>query len=163
MPANLCPPDNGNGQNYPATTAKEGAWRVAAYIQPEDRPRVTEGDFIGRAGNSGNSSGPHLHMSLSPVTGTDSKGREALDRPKQCGFATPGDTALKLDSSTHPMADTGCAAANSRETRIARPGRRIPLIAVSRQCIPRLIYAARMSKPAPLKAAIRCLSPETAR
>ena len=86
MPANLCPPDNGNGQNYPATIAKEGAWRVAAYIQPEDRPRVTEGDFIGRAGNSGNSSGPHLHMSLSPVTGTDSKGREALGSSEAMRF-----------------------------------------------------------------------------
>jgi|GEM_PF-5090566 len=76
MPADLCPP-NADNTAYPSTTAKQGQWRVAAYIEPADRPRVTEGQFIGRAGASGNVSGPHLHMSMSQITGTDAFGREA--------------------------------------------------------------------------------------
>ena len=47
---------------------KEDGWRVAAYIKPSARPRVQEGQFIGRVGNSGNSGGPHLHMSRHRVT-----------------------------------------------------------------------------------------------
>jgi hypothetical protein len=81
IPAGLCPGNPGN-EKYPAdigkTSDKEGAWRVAAYISPGNRPRVREGQLIGRAGNSGNSGGPHLHMSIQPVTGTDGNGREAL-------------------------------------------------------------------------------------
>jgi hypothetical protein len=74
--AELCP-TNADTTQYPATMTKEGDWRVAAYINPANRPRVTEGDYIGRAGNSGNTSGPHLHMSLTEITGTDAWGREA--------------------------------------------------------------------------------------
>jgi hypothetical protein len=73
----LCPRNNDN-TTFPSTTDKEGAWRVASYIEPADRPRIREGEYIGRAGTSGNSSGPHLHISVAPVTGTDGKGREAL-------------------------------------------------------------------------------------
>jgi hypothetical protein len=75
--ADLCPSNAGSTQ-YPSTMTKEGHWRVAAYIKPADRPRVTEGDLIGRAGNSGSSSGPHLHMSIKNITGTDGNGREQL-------------------------------------------------------------------------------------
>lgn len=75
--ADLCPSNAGSTQ-FPSTMTKQGDWRVAAYIKQADRPRVTEGDFIGRAGNSGNSSGPHLHMSISNITGTDGNGREQL-------------------------------------------------------------------------------------
>jgi hypothetical protein len=76
IPAELCPSNSGNTQ-YPSTLDTQGgSWRVAAYIDPADRPRVTEGDYIGRIGNSGNSSGPHLHIDQTRITGTDARGRE---------------------------------------------------------------------------------------
>lgn len=81
IPVSLCPSNPGNEQ-YPSdvgkTSDKEGAWRVAAYIEPADRPRVREGQLLGRVGNSGNSGGPHLHTSMKPVTGEDNFGREEL-------------------------------------------------------------------------------------
>lgn len=76
----LCPSNAGN-TIFPATMSKQGDWRVAAYINPADRPRIREGEKIGLAGNSGASSGPHLHISMQPVTNTDSNGREALGDP----------------------------------------------------------------------------------
>ncbi len=76
IPSELCPPNAGSTQ-YPPTLDKEGTWRIAAYINPKDRPRITEGDYVGRVGNSGRSSGPHLHMSMFDITGTDANGREA--------------------------------------------------------------------------------------
>lgn len=69
IPANLCP-RNAGSEAFPTTSAKIGGWRVASYIPPDERPRVREGQFLGRAGNSGNSSGPHLHISMKEVTGT---------------------------------------------------------------------------------------------
>jgi hypothetical protein len=74
----LCPSNAGNTV-YPATMTKEGNWRVAAYIDPGDRPRILEGEYIGRAGHSGSAGGPHLHMSVSPVLeDPDEYGREAV-------------------------------------------------------------------------------------
>ncbi len=70
IPAALCP-SNGDNTTYPSTTKREGDWRIAAYIEPANRPRVKEGDFIGLAGNSGRSSGPHLHLSMQKLTGTN--------------------------------------------------------------------------------------------
>ncbi len=67
LPAHLCPVNAGNAA-YPNTTRKEGDWRVAAYIDdPADWVRIEEGEFIGTVGNSGRSSGPHLHISSQPV------------------------------------------------------------------------------------------------
>lgn len=79
IPAGLCP-SNPDGTQFPPGGAQQaqGDWRPQAYIQPEDRPRVREGDFIGRAGSSGNSSNPHLHISVQPVIGDDAWGRELL-------------------------------------------------------------------------------------
>lgn len=85
--ADLCPSNAGSTQ-YPSTMATQGVarWRVAAYIKPADRPRVTEGDLIGRAGNSGNSGGPHLHMSIKNITGTDGNGHEQLAENRSLQF-----------------------------------------------------------------------------
>lgn len=77
----LCPPNAGDTV-YPATMDDPGDWRVAAYIEPEDRPRILEGEYIGRAGHSGAAGGPHLHMSVSPVLDNpDAFGREVLGGP----------------------------------------------------------------------------------
>lgn len=85
IPASLCPA-NPDSTQYPATTAIQGAWRIAAYIDPADRVRVQEGDPIGKAGNSGTSSGAHLHMSFQDVIGVDAWGRELLDTPEPMRF-----------------------------------------------------------------------------
>ena len=74
----LCPP-NADATIYPSTMAKEGEWRVAAYMPPGQRPHVREGQFIGLAGSSGRSSGPHLHIQMKQIQPTlDSKNRETL-------------------------------------------------------------------------------------
>lgn len=94
IPAELCPA-NADTTPYPPTMQKQGYWRTAAYVAPADRPRVTEGDYIGRAGNSGSSSNPHLHMDMRPLLGTDGWGREAI------GSASP----LQFrDAWAHPYA-----------------------------------------------------------
>ena len=82
IPAALCP-SNPDGTPFPegGAQARQGDWRPQGYIEPEDRPRVREGDFIGRAGSSGNSSNPHLHFSVQPIIGEDPWGREELDEP----------------------------------------------------------------------------------
>ncbi|MGH9320011.1 MAG: hypothetical protein ACRD3V_09005, partial [Vicinamibacteria bacterium] len=77
IPASLCPSNPGAGQ-FPSTMDKEGDWRVAAFIDAADRPRVREGDFLGRVGNSGKSGGPHLHISRHRVINTPLNGREVL-------------------------------------------------------------------------------------
>src|SRR5262245_28543418 len=80
IPAELCP-SNPDGTPFPPGGAQDaqGNWRPQAYIDPANRPRVREGDFIGRAGNSGGSSNPHLHISVQPVLPElDAWGRELL-------------------------------------------------------------------------------------
>jgi hypothetical protein len=65
----LCPRNNDN-TTFPATQDLDPGnnWRLAAYIDRADRPRIREGEYIGQAGNSGQSGGPHLHISVQPVT-----------------------------------------------------------------------------------------------
>ncbi len=52
----LCPVNKDNTV-YPSTMDKEGNWRLAAYIPAGQRPKVKEGQFIGKVGSSGNSGG----------------------------------------------------------------------------------------------------------
>lgn len=72
IPAALCPNNAGTAQ-FPDTMEKVDGWRVAAFIEKGSRPKVTEGQFLGRAGNSGNSTGPHLHISVKRITGTSTR------------------------------------------------------------------------------------------
>jgi hypothetical protein len=75
----LCPSNAGN-TTFPETMDTQGGdWRVAAFIDSADRPRIREGEYIGRAGESGNAGGPHLHMGIYPVLDDlDGDGREKL-------------------------------------------------------------------------------------
>lgn len=84
IPKSLCPSNN-NDNPVPSTMAKEGDWRVASYIAT-NRPRVEEGQYLGLVGNSGESGGPHLHMDIRNVAGTDSKGREDLSGAQPIRF-----------------------------------------------------------------------------
>ncbi|MEQ1745812.1 MAG: M23 family metallopeptidase [Saprospiraceae bacterium] len=77
IPSELCP-NNSGSEVYPHIMAVEGDWRVASFIPAGSRPKVREGQLVGRVGDSGRSSGPHLHTSYKRVTGTDSEGRERL-------------------------------------------------------------------------------------
>lgn len=70
VPDGLCP-SNDDGTHDVPTMAKIGDLRAAAFIDAADRPRVTEGQLVGRVGNSGNSDGPHLHWSIQEVQSVD--------------------------------------------------------------------------------------------
>ncbi|HYP04995.1 MAG TPA: M23 family metallopeptidase [Bryobacteraceae bacterium] len=70
VPANLCPFNaeeanvSKNGGDYP----------VASIIPVGQRPQVRRGQFIGYAGNSGNSGRPHLHIHMAPKEGDNGQG-----------------------------------------------------------------------------------------
>lgn len=70
VPSSLCPFED----EFPSTLDKIGDFRVASLIAKSDRPRVSRGGFIGRVGNSGNSSGPHIHISTAPAVGETAVG-----------------------------------------------------------------------------------------
>lgn len=83
-PAALCPSNPGNAK-FPGTMVKEGDWRVAAYIDPAKRPRVREGEFVGRVGHSGKAGGVHLHWSLNQIVAQD----DGFGRPKLANKSSP--------------------------------------------------------------------------
>ncbi len=71
IPSSLCPFNATSasvykppGSNFPA----------ASFIEEADRPLVRRGDFLGRSGNSGNSSGPHVHVDVRPLIGSKALG-----------------------------------------------------------------------------------------
>lgn len=78
VPPTLCP--------FNAAVAnpndRTGSYPTQAIIPVAQRPNypVRRGQFIGYAGNSGNSSAPHVHMHIKPNTGDNSDG-DALPMP----------------------------------------------------------------------------------
>lgn len=81
IPPELCPlpasrDSNGDGwpDNRTSTCSLGGSWDgwQAGTILPTPVP-VKAGDFLGRVGHSGSSSGPHLHIHVKPFT-TDAQG-----------------------------------------------------------------------------------------
>lgn len=84
VPPGLCPFNEEEadvskfGQDYPA----------AAIIPVGQRPQVRRGQYIGMAGNSGNSTGPHVHMHMKPVA-TDTTEGNSFAMPYLHGWAQP--------------------------------------------------------------------------
>jgi len=54
-----------------AVERHDGAYYDDIYIKAGSRPKVSRGQYIGRAGNSGASSGPHTHVHLKPCDSCD--------------------------------------------------------------------------------------------
>ena len=68
VPEHLCPFDNVyvvDGNNK----LPNSEFPIEATIPKAQRPRVQQGEMVGRAGNSGSSSGPHVHWHVKPITG----------------------------------------------------------------------------------------------
>jgi hypothetical protein len=80
IPASLCPHDDeylvdqddrlDSDCPDPAQEEVSGI-AVETYIEEGSRPLVAEGQYLGDGGNSGNSTGPHTHVHVRPLFGTD--------------------------------------------------------------------------------------------
>lgn len=76
VPASLCP---FNGQFVTNADNKKGGFIVETFLPAGRRPKVRKGDLIGRVGNSGASSGPHLHVHLMTLEeGDEQSGSEQM-------------------------------------------------------------------------------------
>ena len=65
IPAKLCPFEDtfmNNANVHPCGGGQCSPFPAEAAIPEAERPKVRRGDFIGRAGSSGASFGPHLHL-----------------------------------------------------------------------------------------------------
>jgi hypothetical protein len=77
MPAHLCPHSATYGADTSVrraatchlTGASNPTYARDSYVPAGSRPRVRRGEFIGQAGNSGNSTGPHIHIASRPGQG----------------------------------------------------------------------------------------------
>jgi hypothetical protein len=72
VPASLCPFNNELMQN--ADKKGGGDYPLESVIPAAQRPKVKQGQIIGRVGNVGASSGPHLHIDRSDILGTNDEG-----------------------------------------------------------------------------------------
>jgi hypothetical protein len=70
IPTALCP----FNETFPSTMERIGDYQKASFIEKSQRPRIRKGDFIGLAGNSGNSRGPHIHISVQPSISDTQRG-----------------------------------------------------------------------------------------
>lgn len=68
VPSALCPHDGDLLQD--ATNKDADGYLVETFIPAGSRPLVRRNDFVGQVGNSGNSGGPHVHIHISPPTGS---------------------------------------------------------------------------------------------
>jgi len=87
-----------DGDVFPSTLDKDGSHGIAAMIPAAQRPRVQAGDIIGRAGNSGNSGAPHIHISAGPVV-TDTDDGATGPLPFRGAFHRPHADDAPLDPS----------------------------------------------------------------
>lgn len=72
IPAELCPKTATYVKDANAAPVHDGAYYDDIYIKAGSRPKVYRGQYLGRAGNSGASSGPHTHVHLKPCDSCDS-------------------------------------------------------------------------------------------
>jgi len=72
VPPGLCPFNAQFMQN--ADDKDGGDYPVEAIVPAGQRAQIKQGQVIGRVGNAGASSGPHLHIDMSDVTGENEEG-----------------------------------------------------------------------------------------
>lgn len=73
IPPEICPKPLVKVPNF--TQSQGNSFPDAYLIEEADRPAVVKGQLLGYAGNSGNSSGPHIHIRIAPIGGVNSHGR----------------------------------------------------------------------------------------
>lgn len=111
VPAALCP---NNAEELADKSKKTGSYPTEILIPSGQRPSVKKGEFIGYAGNSGNSTGPHVHIEINKETGVNTEG-EILPIKFSQGWAHPfnenenfsSNGWFKLDSKAITKSGTG--------------------------------------------------------
>lgn len=108
--------------NHVVVQIRPGIWATYAHMQPDSiqvqvGDRVKTGQLLGKLGNSGNSTAPHLHFQLAdgPDNTTANSLPFVIDRYRFVGLVEPGpnppDTARvegkpRTEHRTHPLIDS---------------------------------------------------------